>query len=112
MKVFLDTNVVMEFLTRQNLYETVRIIMRAAYTGRLTACISTISLSTIAYLLALKLKEKGIHEPEKRKKIRSLLLDLEEYIKVVDFSQEKSKEALQDEDFKDIEDSFQYYCAL
>lgn len=112
MKVFLDTNVVMEFLTQRELYKTVRKIMRAAEVGLLTACVSTISLSTIVYLLGLKLKEKGIHEPEKRKQIRSLLLDLEEYITVVDLSQDKSKEALKDEDFKDIEDSFQYYCAV
>lgn len=112
MKVYLDTNVVMEFFTQRELYKTVRKIMRGAEMGQLTACISTISLSTIVYLLGLKLKEKGIHEPEKREKIRSLLLDMEEYIIVVDLSQEKSKEALKDEDFKDLEDSFQYYCAV
>ena len=112
MNVFLDTNVVMEFLTQRKLYKTVRKIIRGAEMGQLTACISTISLSTIAYLLGLKLKEKGIHEPEKREKIRSLLLDMEEDLIVVDLSQEKSKEALMDEDFKDLEDSFQYYCAV
>ena len=106
MNVFLDTNVVMEFLTQRKLYKTVRKIIRGAEMGQLTACISTISLSTIAYLLGLKLKEKGIHEPEKREKIRSLLLDMEEDLIVVDLSQEKSKEALMDEDFKDLEDSF------
>lgn len=112
MKVYLDTNVVVEFFTQRELYKTVRKIMRGAEMGQLTACISTISLSTIVYLLGLKLKEKGIHEPEKREKIRSLLLDMEEYIIVVDLSQEKSKETLKDEDFKDLEDSFQYYCAV
>lgn len=112
MKVFLDTNVVMEFLTQRELYSVVRKIMIAAQTKQITACLSTISLSTIVYLLGLKLKANSIHEPEKRAKIRSLLIDLEKYIKIVDLSHEMSIQALEDNDFKDIEDSFQYYCAV
>lgn len=112
MKVYLDTNVIMEFLVQRELYSIVRKIMRAAELHVLTVCISSISLSTIVYLLGLKLKEKGIHEPDKRKQIRNLLIDLEEYINIVDISHEQTNEALKDDDFKDIEDSFQYYCAL
>lgn len=112
MKVYLDTNVVLEFLTGRELYGIVRKIMRAAKLGMIEACFSTISLSTTVYILGLKLKGNGIHEPEKRNTIRALLLDLEEYINIVDLSHEQSNAALKDESFKDIEDSFQYYCAL
>lgn len=111
MKVYLDTNVVMEFFTQRTQYATVRKIMRAAELGLLTACISTISLSTIVYLLGLRLKEKGIHEPEKRNTIRALLIDLEEYVNIVDLTHEQTNKALKDKSFKDIEDSLQYYCA-
>lgn len=112
MRVYLDTNVVLEHLTQRDLASTVRKIMRAAKLGLIDACFSTISLSTTVYILGLKLKEKGIHEPEKRQTIRRLLLDLEEYINIVDISQEQTNAALKDESFKDIEDSFQYYCAI
>ena len=111
MRVFLDTNIVMEFLTQRIHYVAVRKIMRAAQLGLLEACISTISLSTIAYLLGLRLKQKNIHEPEKRNVIRRLLFELEKYIQIVDISHDQTAIALKDEDFKDIEDSFQYYCA-
>lgn len=114
MRVYLDTNVIMDFLTQRDKkrYETVRKIMRAAECKQLTACASTISLSTTTYLLGLKLKEQDIHEPEKRQKIRQLLKDLTEYITAVDLSHTQFRKALGDEEFKDIEDGFQYYCAL
>lgn len=112
MRVFLDTNIVMEFLTQRTHYVAVRKIMRAAQLGLLETCISTISLSTIAYLLGLRLKQNNIHESEKINVIRRLLIELEKYIQIVDISHDQTAIALKDENFKDIEDSFQYYCAL
>lgn len=113
MRVFLDTNIVIEFLTQGTHYVAVRKIMRDAQLGLLEACISTISLSTIAYLLGLRLKQNNIHELEKRNVIRRLLIELEKYIQIVDISHDQTAIALKkDENFKDIEDSFQYYCAL
>lgn len=114
MKVYLDTNIIMDFITRRDKeqYKTVRKIMRAAECKQLTACASTISLSTTTYLLGLKLKQQDIHEPEKRKKIRQLLKDLTEYITAVDISHEQFRTALDDESFNDIEDSLQFYCAI
>ena len=44
--------------------------------------------------------------------IRRLLIELETYIQIVDISHDQTAIALKDENFKDIEDSFQYYCAL
>lgn len=99
MRVFLDTNIVMEFLTQRTHYVAVRKIMRAAQLGLLEACISTIFLSTIAYLLGLRLKQKNIHEPEKRNVIRRLLIELEKYIQIVDISHDQTAIALKDEDF-------------
>lgn len=112
MRVFLDINIVMEFLTQRTHYVAVRKIMRAAQLGLLEVCISTISLSTIAYLLGLRLKQNNVHEPEKRNVVRRLLIELEKYIQIVDISHDQTAIALKDENFKDIEDSFQYYCSL
>lgn len=111
MRVYLDTNIVMEYFGHRDFYDEVDTILKAAEQKGLEAYISTNSLDTIIYLLGLQLKDKGIHEPEKRQKIRKMLKGLLEYVDVVSISKEKLVAALEDEEFKDVEDSIQYQCA-
>lgn len=70
MKVFLDTNVVMEILGHRKLIKDSRRIMEAAFQGGIDACISAGGVYTISYLLGIELKKKGIHEPDKTAKVR------------------------------------------
>lgn len=112
MKVYLDTNVIMEYLGHRGCYNDVSDILRAAEQNGLQAFLSTNSLDTIVYLLGNQLKDKGIHEPEKRQQIRKTVKLLFEYIDVVSISKGWILAAMDDESFKDVEDSLQYYCAI
>lgn len=111
MKIYLDTNVVLEFFIHRAQFSQVKDILEVAQRGRLEACMSPISLSTVVYLLGVHLKQNGIYEPQKRMQIRALLNDLLDYVHVVDINEGFCKKAINDNSFKDIEDSLQYYCA-
>lgn len=67
---------------------------------------------TIAYLLTRVFKKKNIHQPELNEKVRFGLNGLIDLAEVIDCSQNTILEAINDERFTDIEDSFQYHCAL
>ncbi len=112
MKVFLDTNVIMEFLSKRKLYMLVWIIIRSTEKEHIEKCISACTFDTLVYLLGIELKKKGIHEPEKREKTRDLLNALLDNVKVIDINDDTLRLALNDEHFTDIEDAIQYYCAL
>jgi predicted nucleic acid-binding protein len=112
MKVFLDTNIIMEFLSKRKLYVPVDIIIRSTEEDNIGKCISACSFDTLVYLLGIELKKKDIHEPEKRKKTRELLNAILDNVNVADINGNMLRLALNDEHFTDIEDAIQYYCAL
>lgn len=113
MRIFLDTNVVMEFLGHRSFMEDSRKIMEAAFQAGIDACMSAGGVYTISYLLAMDLKKKNIHEPDKTEMVRALLRDLlSNYVSVIDVSHEEMITALGDKTFHDLEDAYQYYCAI
>lgn len=112
MRVYLDTNVIMEYFGNRKYHDDVSAILRAAEQNSLAAFFSSNSLDTIIYLLGNQLKDNNIHEPEKNKQIRKMVMDLLGYIDIVGISRTKVIEALSDEKFSDLEDSIQYYCPI
>lgn len=112
MKVFLDTNIFMEYTKCRKQFKWVRDIFDAIEDEKLTAVSSVGSMYTNAYLVTLYLKENEIHRPEQVEKLRLILNTFRQIAPTVDCSDETIKEAIDDEQFTDIEDSFQYHCAL
>lgn len=113
MKAFLDTNVVMDFFGYRKYYKEARLIMEAALQGGIDAYMSVGSMYTLSYLLSIDLKLKGIHEPDKTEAIREMLSELlSKYIFAIELSHQKMEYALKDLSFHDLEDSYQYYCAI
>lgn len=101
MKVFIDANVFLEvFLQREKHEEAAALLKADAHRLQLFTSASVIGF--IAYWL---IKETGLL------KTKSLLLQLTDFIRVVDISHEQLQEALQS-NFKDVEDSLQYFTAL
>lgn len=111
-KVFLDTNILMEYLANRDQVEDVKLILKAAYQGKIEACMSAGCLYTLIYLLGSYLKGKGIHEPEKNLQIRDSLSSFLGYIDIVDISREYVKNAIMANDFRDSEGSCQYQCVV
>lgn len=112
MKVFLDTNIFMEYVSCRKQFKLVQAIFDAIEDGKIEAVVSVGGIYTTAYLLTRLFKEQGIHRPEQTEKLRTGLNGLLNLANVVDCRQEGIKKAINDERFVDIEDSFQYQCAL
>lgn len=112
MKVFLDTNIFMEYVSRRKQYELVRDIFDAIEDKKLSAVISVGGLYTTVYLLTRMLKDMNIHRPQQTERLRMGLNGLMRLATVVDCNHERMTEAVNDDRFIDIEDSFQYHCAV
>lgn len=111
MKLFLDTNVFVEFTGRRKQFEPVSRIIDAIIEGSHSAYISAGSVYTLAYLFERGLKEQNVHRPELTRRIRTLLADVLNMATVVQLSHVEAELAIYDQSFNDIEDSFQYHCA-
>ncbi len=111
MKVFLDTNIFMEFVAQRQQEALVLLIFQAISKKKISAFVSVGGMYNIAYLLGQIFKHRGIHQPELNEEVRRGLNGQLELARTIDCSQETIKEAINDERFTDIEDSFQYHCA-
>ena len=112
MKVFLDTNIFMEFFEQRTRCGVVRSILHAIEDKTFTGVISSGGLYTLTYLLTLGLKRNNIHRPEQTERLRNMLRLIVSLCTVVDSIHDKYVAAINDESFNDIEDSYQYQCAL
>lgn len=112
MRLFLDTNVLIEYFERRTHYLPVSRIFDAIEDGEVEAIMSVGGLYTITYLLTTGLKRQGIHRPEQTEKLRSILNDVVDLVSTAELSSESISQAINDARFSDIEDSYQYHCAM
>ena len=112
MRLFLDTNIFPEFINRRAQYESVCHLIDAIVEGKHSACISTGCIYTLSFLFERSLKAQGIHKPEQTARLRSYLTEVLHVAELVDLSHYAAEQAINDEHFSDIEDSFQYQCAV
>lgn len=112
MKVFLDTNIFLEYFERRRQYEYVSQLLSAVEDGRLKAVVSAGCIYTLAYLVRSELKRQGIHRPEQTRRVRQTLDIVLSLVTVAGISHKRMVSGNGDPAFDDIEDSFQYQCAL
>lgn len=112
MKIFLDTNVILEYLEARGNYQHVKQIFNDIEDGKLDAYISTGSIYTLTYLILSALKRKHIYRPEQVDESRKILNNIIHLIHVIDLSHVSISSAINDIQFTDLEDSYQYHCAL
>ena len=112
MKLFLDTNIFMEFIEQRKQFEEVSIIIDAILDKQHSACISTGCLYTLAFLFERSLKRQDVHRPELTERLRGYLAEVLNLATLVDLSHVGAKRAVYSEKFTDIEDGFQYQCAV
>lgn len=111
MRVFVDTNVIMEAVLRRNNAVVAQQTLLKIKEEKIAAYISTQSFCTMIYLLDRGLKEVGIHNPEKLDKLRNSLRNLLKCFKISELSSKNLLEAVNDYSFSDIEDACQYKAA-
>ena len=112
MRVFLDTNVFMEFIERRQQFADVSLIIDAIQERRHEAFISTGCIYTLTFLFERALKHQDIHKPELTERLRGYLTEVLNLAETVGLSYVGTRRAVSSEAFTDIEDSFQYQCAL
>ena len=112
MKLFVDTNIILEFIDHRDEYESVRRILADIRDGHHVGFISQGCAYTLAFLIEKSLKAKGIHKPEQTVQLRLLLTSVLAMLEVAGITREGMLRAVSNEAFTDIEDSFQYQCAV
>ena len=112
MKAFLDTNIFLEYFEQRREYQAVDKLLSAVEDGKVKAVISAGCVYTLAYLIRMELKRQGIHRPEQTTRLRSLLNIVLSMATVAGISHKSIVSGINDLAFDDVEDSFQYQCAL
>ena len=112
MKVFLDTNIFLEYFEQRREYQTVSQLLNAMEDGRLKAVVSVGCIYTLAYLIRVELKRQDIHRPEQTERLRATLNIVMTMVTAVGLSHKRLSAGINDQAFDDVEDSFQYQCAI
>ncbi len=112
MRIFLDTNVVMDYLMARGNVEAIDQIFKTIEEGLNTAFISIGSYYTITYLTEQFLKEAGYRNPVRLAKLRKILSTLLLSIEVTGNTRSELLAGTNDLYFKDLEDSYQYQAAM
>ena len=112
MKIFLDTNIFLEYLQRRQQYQAVSQLLSAIEDKRLKAVISAGCIYTLAYLIRMELKRQGIHRPEQTNRLRTMLNIVLSMATVASISHKRIINGTNDLAFDDVEDSYQYQCAM
>ncbi|MCR4559896.1 MAG: PIN domain-containing protein [Bacteroidales bacterium] len=112
MIVFLDTNIFLEYFEQRRECQSVAKLFDAIEDGKVKGVVSVGCAYTLAYLIRMELKRQGIHRPEQTIKLRSTLNTILSMVTSVGITHKRLIQGVNDENFDDIEDSFQYQSAL
>lgn len=80
--------------------------------GKVKGVVSVCCVYTLAYLVRMELKRQGIHRPEQTIRLRSTLNTILSMVTSVGITHKRLVQGVNDVNFDDIEDSFQYQSAL
>lgn len=104
MKILIDTNVMLDFLTgREGYYSDAEKIIFMCMNRQISGCIAAHSVTNAFYIL------RKIYTPEQR---RTLLLHLCNILEVIEIDKDKIIRSLKRIDFTDTEDCLQAECAV
>lgn len=112
MNIFFDTNIVLELLADRAKAAQVTEILRASSLNGWNKYLSAGSLFTIAFMTERILHQQGFVRPELTQRQRKIFLNLLKAFNIVSIDSEEFKDGAIDPAFSDLEDSFQYQCAL
>lgn len=111
MRVFVDTNVVVEAMLRRKNADIAQRALTKIESDKFTAFISTQSFCTMTYLLEHGLKEVGIQNPKRLEQLRAMLNTMLDCFKISELSSKDLRKAVNNNSFRDIEDACQYQAA-
>ena len=112
MKLFIDKNIFIEYFEKRQQFDSVRKLFNTLEDGTHTGYISVGSFYTIAYIVDQGFKRKGLNKLERVDIVRSILTNILDFTTVIDIDNETLRESINNMQFTDLEDSFQYQAAL
>lgn len=111
MKIFLDTNVVAEYIEVRSEAQTIMHILETSALGN-QFFISEGSFYTLSYLVDKLMRRNNIYNPERVEKDKEILRGVLDLFRVTHAGETGLKKILDDNTFTDLEDGFQYQAAL
>ena len=113
MRVFLDTNILMESITNRSHSIEIARIYNLYKNGVIDCYISQGSFYTITYLVEAYLKKtESLSKEQRLDKLRNILNNILLMSDICDISNEELSKGIWDANFTDIEDSYQYQNAI
>ena len=112
MRLFIDTNIFVEYFEKRLQFDSVRLLFNALEDGIHSGYISVGSFYTIAYIVDQGFKRKGFNKLERVDFVRSVLLRILDFTNVLEINNESLRISVNNMSFTDLEDSFQYQVAL
>ena len=112
MRVFIDTNIFAEYIFDREQSASVQKLFQAIKEKEFEAIASTASIYTMTYISEQMLKQNGIHRPELTEQVRKIIDSLLLLVHIGNMEHSDMMDAAKDSSFSDIEDAFQYHCAL
>ena len=110
--IFLDTNVVMDFLLGRNDRASVQKVFQYVAEGKCKAFISVGSFYTITYLVEYALKKNHIDKNERIDRLRVILHNLLSTVYIAFHTSSSLLNGVDDLRFRDLEDSYQHQAAV
>lgn len=111
MKIFYDTNIILEFLLKRKEGDKVRDILLWSHENHVEKFLSSGSFYTLTYLIEKYLKNQGIQDTQNRRhKLTCILSVLLQEYKII--GETDWGKAINDVRFSDLEDSYQYQTAV
>lgn len=112
MKIFCDTNIIMEYLQQRSQASLVGEILSFSSSRGDELFISSGSFYTITYLVEGYLKrDKQLQGSEKLRELREILNSVLDSFQIADSMTSSMKDGVNDEEFSDLEDSYQAHIA-
>jgi predicted nucleic acid-binding protein len=112
MKVLVDTNIIIEYLGERQKASQIERILRYCIQEQSKLYISSGTLYTLAYLTERVLHNQGYTKPTLTDKQRKIFHTIIQLFNVVPIDSKNILKGVDNEDFTDLEDSFQYQCAV
>lgn len=112
MRIFIDTNIMMEFLCNRPHADEVERILSFAIENDYALFASSGSLYTLSYIVEKHLKALGYNGNQKIDILREQLTDILDIVQIANIDTKGYVAGVNNQSFKDIEDSFQYQNAI
>src|SRR5574344_1159230 len=112
MILFLDTNILIQFVEKRRYSEIVFTILDRCSKSDCHLYMSVGGFYTITYLVDRHLKQEGKNNPERLKELKSILKYILSICNISSLDKEGIMSCLNNDDFVDLEDGYQFQSAL